>query len=61
MYESKRKTSANNENILKLGDVVIIKNDKVRPRNSWRTGLVKSFVVGKRWKNQRSILNYSIR
>ena len=45
MYQSKRKTS--NENILKIGDVVIIKDDKIRSRNSWRIGLVESFFIGK--------------
>ena len=52
IHQSKRKTSANNENILKLGDVLITKDDKVRPRNSWRIRLVKSFVVGKMEKSE---------
>ena len=56
IHQSKRKTSANNENILKLGDVVITKDDKVRPRDSWRTGLVKSFVVGKDGKIRGALL-----
>ena len=45
MYQSKRKTS--NKNILKIGDIVMIKDDKIRSRNSWRIGLVESLVIGK--------------
>ena len=44
MYQGKRKTNQNN--ILKIGDVVVIKDDKIVPRNSWRIGLVESFVIG---------------
>ena len=43
MY-TRRPTSA--ESGLKLGDVVIIKDDDVRSRCAWRLGRVESFVVG---------------
>ena len=45
MYASKRKTKR--ENVLKVGDVVIIKEDNIVPRSSWRMGKVESLVVGK--------------
>ena len=57
MYASKRKTKC--ENLLKVGDVVIIKEDNIVPRSSWRMGLVESLVAGKdgyvRGANLRSI------
>ena len=31
---------------LKIGDVVIIRDDKVKSRNSWRLGRVESLVIG---------------
>ena len=37
----------NSQNVLQRDDVVIIKDDDVRSRNSWRLGRVKSLVVGK--------------
>ena len=43
MY-TRRKT--NSENVLKIGEVVIIKDDDVRSRCSWRLGRVESLVVG---------------
>ena len=44
MY-TRRKT--NDGNVLKVGDVVIVKDDDVRSRNLWRLGRVESLVVGK--------------
>ena len=45
MYVSKRRTSE--RNILRVGDVVVIKPESsVTPRNSWRLGRVDSLVVG---------------
>ena len=45
MYVSKRRTSE--RDILRVGDVVIIKPESsVTPRNSWRLGRVDSLVVG---------------
>ena len=54
MYQSKRKTTEDNN--LKLGDVVIIKDDKITPRNSWRTALVDSFVIGNDGKIRGAML-----
>ena len=34
-------------NMLKVGDVVIIKDEKVRSRSCWRLGRIESLVVGK--------------
>ena len=45
MYQSKRKTS--NKNILKIVDIVMIKDDKIKSRNPWRIGLVESLAIGK--------------
>ena len=45
LYVSKRRTSE--KDILRVGDVVIIKPESsVTPRNSWRLGRVDSLVVG---------------
>ena len=43
MY-TQRKTS--NETPLRIGDVVIVKDDDVRSRSLWRLGRVESLVVG---------------
>ena len=43
MYASKKKT--NNKNFLRIGDVVIIKDDKLTPRTSWKMGRVESLIV----------------
>ena len=40
-----RKTK--DDNVLQIGDVVVIKDEDVRSRNRWRLGRVESFVVGK--------------
>ena len=46
MYASRKRT--NTTNVLKVGDVVIIKPESsVTPRSSWRLGRVDSLVVGK--------------
>ncbi len=45
MHVNKRRT--NDRNILNVGDVVVVKNEKIVPRNSWRLGRVESIVVGK--------------
>ena len=45
MYVSKRKTKT--DNVLDVGDVVIIKEDNVVPRSSWKMGKVDSLVIGK--------------
>ena len=45
MYDSKRKTSV--ENKLKIDDIVVIKEDSIRPRNSWRLGRVDSLITGR--------------
>ena len=42
---SRNKTS--NENKLLVGDVVVIKEDKITPRSSWRTGRVESLISGR--------------
>ena len=44
MYVGKRKT--NDRNKLKVGDVVVVKEDNFTPRNSWKLGLVDSLVIG---------------
>ena len=54
MYNSNRKTS---KNVLKVGDVAIIKDDKVSPRNSWRMGRVESLVVGRDNNVRGAIMN----
>ena len=45
MHVNKRRT--NERIILNVGDVVVVKNEKIVPRNSWRLGRVESLVVGK--------------
>ncbi len=34
-------------NTLQIGDVVVIKEDKISPRSTWKTGRVDSLIVGK--------------
>ena len=40
------KTRSNENSYLNVGDIVIIKDEKIRPRNSWRMGRVESLVLG---------------
>ena len=42
-----RKQDVNDNNLLTIGDIVIIKDDIVTPRSSWRLAKVESLVVGK--------------
>ena len=45
MYINKH-SKINNDIQLKIGDVVIIKDDNVSPRSTWRSRYVESFIVG---------------
>ena len=55
MYWSNR-MKTNDENLLKIGDVVIIKDDKVIPRSSWRSGRVDSLIIGEDGKIRDAVL-----
>lgn len=46
MYSGSR-NKTNKECKLLVGDVVVVKEDKISPRSSWRTGRVDSLIVGK--------------
>ena len=46
MYTKSRKRVDEN-NRLQIGDVVIIKDDKITPRSSWRNGRVEKLIFGK--------------
>ena len=42
---------------MKIGDVVVIRDDKVASRNSWRIGRLQSFITGKDEKIRGAVLN----